>query len=461
MAKTKIPDYSSTAGSNTDIDNINIAEGCSPANVNNAIRGLMAQLKDFQSANPTYYTADSDALAVGAGGTGAITATTARTNLSAAKSGANSDITSITGLTTALSTLQGGTGAIQKAISNVARASNVVTITTTTAHGFTAGDYVTVAAVTNTGFNGTFVITTVGSTTFTYAQTAGDVASVADTGTVLDISYCNLVNNVTGILPLSKGGLGVTSLTPNAIPIGNGTSPITSIQPGTNANVLTSTAGATVNAGSFVVGTQYTIATLGTPSATDFISIGASSNTVGVVFTATGAGSGNGTATTNTWASSTITFPDAMTLLGTITLSGTGNQFSLGSLTLTNYKLLYVQFNAATGGHTTTGKLSISNTTGDQTASNTMTVGAAGTQYWIFGGYYIDLLSGVTQGIKSQYGLYYTTSSTTAPIALGTSLNQIGGTDGPTAISTSSTTIYLYYTAAGTRAGSIKIYGIK
>ena len=70
MAKTKISQYSSTAGSNTDIDNINIAEGCSPANVNNAIRGLMAQLKDFQSANPTFYTADSDALAVGAGGTG-------------------------------------------------------------------------------------------------------------------------------------------------------------------------------------------------------------------------------------------------------------------------------------------------------------------------------------------------------------------------------------------------------
>jgi hypothetical protein len=37
-------------------------------------------------------------------------ATTSRTNLSAAKSGANSDITSITGLTTALTVAQGGTG---------------------------------------------------------------------------------------------------------------------------------------------------------------------------------------------------------------------------------------------------------------------------------------------------------------------------------------------------------------
>jgi hypothetical protein len=48
MAKTKISEYSATAASNTDISNINIAEGCSPANVNNAIRSVMAQLKDQQ-----------------------------------------------------------------------------------------------------------------------------------------------------------------------------------------------------------------------------------------------------------------------------------------------------------------------------------------------------------------------------------------------------------------------------
>jgi hypothetical protein len=50
-------------------------------------------------------------LNVASGGTGATTATSARANLSAAKSGANSDITSISGLTTPLSVVQGGTGA--------------------------------------------------------------------------------------------------------------------------------------------------------------------------------------------------------------------------------------------------------------------------------------------------------------------------------------------------------------
>ena len=49
----------------------------------------------------------------------------------------------------------------------------------------------------------------------------------------------------------------------------------------------------TITAGSFVVGQTYTIITVGT---TNFIAIGASSNTVGVTFTATGAGSGTGTA---------------------------------------------------------------------------------------------------------------------------------------------------------------------
>lgn len=51
MAKTKISEYSSTAADNTDISNINIAEGCSPANLNNAIRSLMAQLKDQQAGS--------------------------------------------------------------------------------------------------------------------------------------------------------------------------------------------------------------------------------------------------------------------------------------------------------------------------------------------------------------------------------------------------------------------------
>ena len=48
MPKVKISDYSQTAASNTDINSINLAEGMLPSDVNNAIRELMKQLKDFQ-----------------------------------------------------------------------------------------------------------------------------------------------------------------------------------------------------------------------------------------------------------------------------------------------------------------------------------------------------------------------------------------------------------------------------
>jgi hypothetical protein len=75
MAKNKISEYSATPADNTDIGNINIAEGCSPANVNNAIRSLMAQIKDLQAGT------SGDTIPLTAGGTGATSASTARTAL--------------------------------------------------------------------------------------------------------------------------------------------------------------------------------------------------------------------------------------------------------------------------------------------------------------------------------------------------------------------------------------------
>ena len=75
-------------------------------------------------------------------------------------------------------------------ISNIERTSNVVTITTTTAHGYSVSDSVTVGAITNTGINGTFTVASVPSTTtFTYAQVGADIASVADSGRVYRDTY--------------------------------------------------------------------------------------------------------------------------------------------------------------------------------------------------------------------------------------------------------------------------------
>ena len=63
-------------------------------------------------------------------------------------------------------------------ISNKQLTSNVATLTTSAAHGLEVGDEVWVEAVDAT-FNGYHVVTAVTSTTFSFAKTAGDVASTA------------------------------------------------------------------------------------------------------------------------------------------------------------------------------------------------------------------------------------------------------------------------------------------
>ena len=172
-------------------------------------------------------------------------------------------------------------------------------------------------------------------------------------GTNTTLSQVVLTTDVSGTLPVANGGTGVTTSTGNgnnvlsngaAITSATITSPtldfptlnnftlgtygniktlfetatITASAPSatTNFDVTTQavqfytsnastnftfnvrgSATSTVTAGSFVVNTIYTIASIGT---TDFTLIGAASNTVGVIFAATGVGAGSGTATTGT-----------------------------------------------------------------------------------------------------------------------------------------------------------------
>ncbi len=65
MAKNKVSEWSATPADNTDVGGIDINEGCAPSGINNAIRDVMAQIKDMQTG------ADGDGFAVS--GTLAIT----------------------------------------------------------------------------------------------------------------------------------------------------------------------------------------------------------------------------------------------------------------------------------------------------------------------------------------------------------------------------------------------------
>jgi hypothetical protein len=169
------------------------------------------------------------AIGVAYGGTGATTASGARTNLGAAASGANSDITSLSGLTTPLSAPQGGTGF----------------------GSYTTGDLL-------------------------YANTSSTLARLNDvaTGNALIsggggvgpfYGKIGLTTHVSGTLPVANGGSGATTLT--GFLKGNGTSAFTAQATIGNADLTNSSI--TVGSTSIALGaTSTTLAGLTTVTLT-------------------------------------------------------------------------------------------------------------------------------------------------------------------------------------------------
>ncbi len=182
MAKTKISEYSATAGNNTDINNINLAEGMAPSLVNNAIRQLMAQLKDYQAG-----TAGDN---VTVGGNLAVTGTSTLTGTLTATAGLSGPLTSSS------ATITGGT--INGAVIGGSSAQAITGTTVTASTGFVGN--LTGAVTGNTAGTHTGAVT--GNVT---GNLTGNVS-----GNVTTATGTSTFNNVTidGTLDMSSGTVG-------------------------------------------------------------------------------------------------------------------------------------------------------------------------------------------------------------------------------------------------------------
>lgn len=180
MPKNKISEWSPTPSSNTDVGGINIAEGMAPSDVNNAIREIMAQIKDQQSGT------DGDNFTVGgnlavtgtASFTGASSFTGAVTvnNLTVNGNFSTDDTLSIANKLAISRTNFAGTGEIS---------GTTLTITVATSGALYIGSLLTGTGVTAGTTISAFLTGTGGTGTYT-VSTSQTVSSTAITGTVND-----------------------------------------------------------------------------------------------------------------------------------------------------------------------------------------------------------------------------------------------------------------------------------
>ena len=233
MAKNKVSDWSATPANNTDIGDINIAEGCAPSNINNAIRELMAQVKDMQTG------ADADNFVIG----GALTCSG-----NAVFSGSVSIPTTPLGVTsggTGLSTLTSGDVLYASATNTLSKLAGAATTTSVLLSGNPAPSWGKVALA--SAVSGTLPIANggTGQTTATAATNALLPSQTGNSGKYLttngtDTSWATVSGGGGSVTSVASGaGMNFTTIT--------GTGTVTMGTPGTLTTSTTNSASGTTH----------------------------------------------------------------------------------------------------------------------------------------------------------------------------------------------------------------------
>ena len=180
------------------------------------------------------------------GGTGSTTASGARINLGAAASGANSDITSLTGLTTALAPAYGGTGSTGTPSAGqllIGNGTNYTLSTLTAGSGISITNASGAITITNTGGGGGGG----GGGTVTSVAASGGTTGLSFTGSPITASG---TLTLTGTLATANGGTGVTGTPTNGqLLIGNGSGyTLATLTAGSNVTITNSAGAITIAA---------------------------------------------------------------------------------------------------------------------------------------------------------------------------------------------------------------------
>jgi hypothetical protein len=106
------------------------------------------------------------------------------------------------GFATANLTFSGNTASI--GISSITRSTTTATLTTSAAHNLVTGSEVTVSGATPAGYNGTYIITVTGATTFTYVMAADPGANASPVGSYTVTNFLWVDVGTDGVLTTGR-----------------------------------------------------------------------------------------------------------------------------------------------------------------------------------------------------------------------------------------------------------------